>query len=515
LRVTAKLRLFGGGEGLGLALTAYGTVPMAAFTAQDSFLGNPGPLFGGHLIGEFNANRLHFAANVGGFWRENTTFLSTEVGPRLTYGLGAGYDITPLLGVVGEITGSSSFSAQVDENALEGRLAGRLAAGDFQFTLGGGAGLISGVGVPVFRVLGGVAWAPDRTDTDGDGVLDRDDACINEPEDVDGFDDQDGCPDPDNDGDGFPDAQDRCPNEAEDRDGHQDDDGCPDPDNDGDGVLDGYDSCPNEPEDMDGDRDEDGCPENDRDRDNIPDEVDRCPEEPEDTDGYGDEDGCPEVDFDGDGIPDDGDACPDQPENFNGFEDDDGCPDQAADSDGDGIADPVDRCPNQPETLNGINDEDGCPDGQALVVVQGDRIQLLQQVNFRTGSAIIDGRRSFQILDVVAQILARNPTFRHVRVEGHTDNAGNRDANVTLSQNRAQACVDYLVGKGIARDRLSAQGFGPDRPIDTGRGRRAMARNRRVEFHIETAPRTVVVPAGQTPPPDATPAPEGAPAPAP
>ena len=103
-----------------------------------------------------------------------------------------------------------------------------------------------------------VAMGP--KDTDGDGIPDDKDKCPNEPEDKDGFQDEDGCPDLDNDGDGIPDAQDKCPNQAEDKDGFQDEDGCPDPDNDGDGIPDAADKCPNEPEDKDGFQDEDGCP---------------------------------------------------------------------------------------------------------------------------------------------------------------------------------------------------------------------------------------------------------------
>jgi outer membrane protein OmpA-like peptidoglycan-associated protein len=99
-------------------------------------------------------------------------------------------------------------------------------------------------------------------------------------------------PDPtaDSDGDGIPDVRDRCPNEPEDRDGFQDDDGCPDPDNDGDGILDAKDKCPNEPEDIDGFEDDDGCPDPDNDKDGIPDAMDRCPNEP----GVASEGGCPQ-----------------------------------------------------------------------------------------------------------------------------------------------------------------------------------------------------------------------------
>ena len=131
-------------------------------------------------------------------------------------------------------------------------------------------------------------------DTDGDGIPDDQDKCPNEAEDKDGFQDADGCPDPDNDGDGIPDAQDKCPNDAEDKDGFQDADGCPDPDNDGDGIPDAQDKCPNEPEDKDGFQDADGCPDPDNDHDGIPDAQDKCPNEPETMNGYQDEDGCPD-----------------------------------------------------------------------------------------------------------------------------------------------------------------------------------------------------------------------------
>ena len=84
----------------------------------------------------------------------------------------------------------------------------------------------------------------------------------------------------DSDGDGIPDFRDRCPKVAEDMDGFQDEDGCPDTDNDEDGIPDAYDRCPNEPEDYDGFEDEDGCPDTDNDHDGIPDKEDRCPNQP-------------------------------------------------------------------------------------------------------------------------------------------------------------------------------------------------------------------------------------------
>jgi OOP family OmpA-OmpF porin len=101
---------------------------------------------------------------------------------------------------------------------------------------------------------------PVDEDPDKDGILGAADQCPNEPEDFDGFQDEDGCPDPDNDGDGIADAADKCPLEPEDKDDFQDDDGCPDLDNDGDGVPDAADKCVNEPETKNGYEDDDGCP---------------------------------------------------------------------------------------------------------------------------------------------------------------------------------------------------------------------------------------------------------------
>jgi outer membrane protein OmpA-like peptidoglycan-associated protein len=133
-------------------------------------------------------------------------------------------------------------------------------------------------------------------DTDGDGIIDKEDACPEEPEDMDGVADEDGCPEGtgDSDSDGIVDQDDACPNEAEDPDGFEDDDGCPDPDNDADGISDAADECPLSPEDIDEFEDENGCPDPDNDADGIADDDDDCPLEAENINEYFDEDGCPD-----------------------------------------------------------------------------------------------------------------------------------------------------------------------------------------------------------------------------
>ncbi len=103
-------------------------------------------------------------------------------------------------------------------------------------------------------------WPVFAADTDGDGIPDFRDACHREPEDFDGYQDEDGCPDLDNDADGIPDDFDGTPLLGEDFDGFEDDDGVPDLDNDGDGIIDERDMCPDQKEDLDGFEDEDGCP---------------------------------------------------------------------------------------------------------------------------------------------------------------------------------------------------------------------------------------------------------------
>jgi OmpA-OmpF porin, OOP family len=330
-RLSAKVRLIGHGlEGFSMAAVAFVTAPLGEATAEGRNVGDESLTGGGHVVFEVGVRRLRIAANVGGVVRPKRVRLTTEIGPELIWGVGGSYEVTPLLRVIGEVTGATQLTAELDENPAEARAAGELSVGDFAILFGGGAGLVSGVGVPNFRVVAGASYRPQGLDTDKDGVRDKDDGCPSELEDQDGYLDDDGCPEADNDNDGIEDAADKCPDQAEDPDGKDDTDGCPDRDNDNDGIQDGYDSCPDQPEDKDGDRDDDGCPDNDRDRDGVPDETDKCVEQPEDTDGFGDEDGCPETDFDGDKLPDDEDQCPDQPEDVNGVQDEDGCPEQPA-----------------------------------------------------------------------------------------------------------------------------------------------------------------------------------------
>jgi hypothetical protein len=116
--------------------------------------------------------------------------------------------------------------------------------------------------LPDWRFTLGFTWRSELTfgDDDHDGINNNVDQCVDGAEDFDGFQDEDGCPDPDNDSDGVPDRRDLAPNLAEDRDGFEDQDGRPDMDDDADGIRDADDQCPRDAEDFDGDADTDGCP---------------------------------------------------------------------------------------------------------------------------------------------------------------------------------------------------------------------------------------------------------------
>lgn len=217
-------------------------------------------------------------------------------------------------------------------------------------------------------------------------------------------------------------------------------------------------------------------PQPDDDNDGIPNNVDGCPNEAEDKDGIEDTDGCPEArepDRDGDGVPDKVDQCPDAI----GLQELDGCPDK----DGDQIPDNVDKCPDVP----GTPDLNGCPppEDEEEVVLESERIRINNQILFEFGSDRIDPR-SFKLLDEVGAVLTKNPDVGPVLIEGHTDNVGSRDANMSLSKRRAMAVVKYLTGKGIAPKRLRSEGYGFDKPIATNDTPLGRAKNRRTEFKL-------------------------------
>jgi outer membrane protein OmpA-like peptidoglycan-associated protein len=503
--IDAKVRLVGTERGgPQLALSGILTLPLSRVT-PDAFGGDDNLDVAINALGGWEASRWRAGIKVGFLYRaDKSQLFSTTIGHQILYGGALAFDAVKdrKVSLIAELQGHTDVSGSritnVDATAIEADLGAKFKLARAVFaTVGVGTGVFRGYGAPLVRVLAGITWAPDRRDRDHDGIPDIEDRCPDQPEDKDGYKDDDGCPDPDNDGDGIPDARDKCPNDAEDFDGFQDDDGCPELDNDGDGIPDIKDACPNDKEDGKPPKPADGCPANkvDSDEDGIPDAQDKCPLDPEDKDGFEDADGCPDVDNDNDGIPDQFDKCPNEAEDVDGFEDDDGCPEP--DNDHDGIPDKQDKCPNEPETVNGVADDDGCPDRGPPLKVQilGDEIVIMEKVFFKTAKAIIEVR-SHNLLDQVASVLKMHSEIGLVLIEGHTDGQGALAKNMKLSQDRADAVKLYLLQHGVAPGRLTARGFGPTMPVADNTTERGREANRRVQFRILETTRKPPPPAG-------------------
>ncbi len=272
---------------------------------------------------------------------------------------------------------------------------------------------------PHFQHQAGVAIKFGGTDTDGDGIYDKDDAC---PE-VAGLEQFNGCPD--SDGDGIEDGKDACPNEA----GLAELNGCPDAD--GDGIADKDDACPNEA----GSAAMNGCP--DADGDGVADKDDKCPNEA----GPAANGGCPWPDTDGDGVLDKDDQCPD---------------------------------------VAGTVANNGCP--EVTKEVQDKLNEYARTILFDLGKSSIRSE-SYDVLNEIVNILKKYPNSRFT-VEGHTDSSGSASFNKKLSELRAQSVVDWLVNNGIPVSRLSAIGYGEDKPIASNATRAGRAQNRRVEINL-------------------------------
>jgi outer membrane protein OmpA-like peptidoglycan-associated protein len=480
LRARAKFSLLDSEQGpVGVAVFAQMGFPTGddtAFTSSGQYYVRPG------VVVDTRIRRLLLALNLSGNIQQERDFGNLSLGSELHYSAGAQYEvIANRLFVGGEVYGSTPFedAFEVENSPLEGLLGAKLRTDyNIHFEAGLGTGLVAGYGSPTWRAFGGVRYASFDQDWDDDGILNRDDLCPREPEDIDLFEDEDGCPDLDNDQDGILDANDDCPLDPEDIDQFEDEDGCPDLDNDQDGIPDASDQCPDDPEDLDGFEDDNGCPDLDNDQDGTPDTSDNCINVP----GPATNKGCPYQDRDKDGIIDPEDQCPDDPEDIDGFQDEDGCPDK--DNDQDGFPDVTDKCPNEP----GVEKFQGCPQ-PVFVDEKINEIVILQQVFFDVDKDTIKAR-SFPLLRQVAEVMKKNPQVRLVEVQGHTDDQGSEAYNLDLSQRRATSVLTFLVSRGVEPGRLKSKGYGetsPKVPIEGLKGgalRDARAENRRVQFVI-------------------------------
>jgi hypothetical protein len=215
-------------DGPGLALQLTASLPIGT---EDAFAGEGSLQTEVALLGDFQLLGAGAGASLG--WRHHRRGDEPNVGlpksDEFTFAVGLKLPLPPLpeLIPVLEFRGATAFESGT--TALELALGANLNLGDVMLTLAGSLGLSDGYGTPDGRVVLGVRWSPSESDKDGDGLNDADDQCPYLAEDLDGFNDSDGCPDPDNDNDLVPDLDDRCPAEQAEEGRDEDEDGCTDP----------------------------------------------------------------------------------------------------------------------------------------------------------------------------------------------------------------------------------------------------------------------------------------------
>jgi len=162
-----------------------------------------------------------------------------------------------------------------------------------------------------------------------------------------------------------------------------------------------------------------------------------------------------------------------QAEAFAAGEDCNECPDR----DGDGIPDDIDHCPD----VAGPMDNWGCP-VYKKIVIKRDKLELREKIQFDWDKATLK-EESYPVLDEVVVALNDNKAFR-VQVDGHASAEGTDDHNQTLSEQRAEAVLDYLASHGISRDRLVSKGFSSSEPLASNTTEEGRETNRRVEFVV-------------------------------
>lgn len=389
-------------------------------------------LANGYIIKESSKINPFLIAGIGGINVNSTKIAKAENAINLQTGGGLLFKVNDNIGI--EL---SSMVNWVQNDAWDGN------GGTDNFN-----------DIALVHSLGIVFSLKKAIDTDMDGVKDDIDVEPNTPSGI-AVDKQGKALDID--GDFVPDYLDKCKTEA----GTVKTNGCPDRDNDG--VIDLEDKCPLVP----GLARFAGCP--DSDDDGIEDALDKCPN----IKGLDIFNGCP--DTDGDGVSDADDKCPNTEKGIK--VDVKGCD---LDTDGDGVIDSKDKCP----TVKGDVNFEGCPAPKKVVKedVKKRLAFAARSILFESSKSIIRPK-SYSMLDEIVTILNEYSDYS-LRMMGHTDNSGNSEANLILSQQRVDAVRQYLISKGIADSRLEAIGFGAQRPITTNETPAGRTENRRVEMEL-------------------------------
>jgi outer membrane protein OmpA-like peptidoglycan-associated protein len=267
-------------------------------------------------------------------------------------------------------------------------------------------------------------------DKDGDSVLDLDDLCP----DISGIVENKGCPWPDTDKDGVLDKDDNCPTIA----GLKELKGCTWLDTDNDGVLDKDDNCPTTP----GLKELKGCNWPDTDKDGVLDKDDKCPT----IAGIAELKGCTWPDSDKDGVPDKSDNCP---------------------------------------TSAGLVELQGCP---PIPEMKLEELEILQtafsSLEFATGKDVIKAS-SLPSLNELAVLMKEHASDWILKLSGHTDNQGDAEKNMLLSEKRVKAIKKYLINKGVKQNMIILEWFGQTTPIADNTTEIGRQKNRRVEMKID------------------------------
>ncbi|MDA3865028.1 MAG: thrombospondin type 3 repeat-containing protein [Deltaproteobacteria bacterium] len=477
---------------------------------SENFTGEYWPAITAKAVASWQSNKIMVAANLGFLYRlknsETEFFDSTfKLGNQFVYGLGAAYEVIEDLNITAELYGRSGLSSAVHDHNLEGGLGIDYNLGKgLHVQFGANAGILAGIGTPLARILVGIKWTPSFKDSDGDGVIDEEDKCPLIKEDIDGFEDTDGCPDNDNDNDGIPDEEDKCKgtdkdkannfhDAAEDFDNYKDDDGCAEHDNDGDGIPDARDNCPNDK----GTKATKGCPAKmvDTDNDGVSDDKDKCPKTP----GSEASAGCPpeKYDSDKDGLVDAEDKCPKKPGPKEAPYK--GCPKSMFDSDEDGVTDDLDKCSAKKETINGNKDFDGCPDkGDPWFKVKRIKIAGMKRyavwIKFpsrkhewfqgKYGRKDVLTKEGKTALDQIVLFLKAKRAIPKLQVMVFTDTLVSSEKAVKITKAQVKAIKKHATSRNLKQERLSIQAMGNAMPVYKGRTTWKHRRNRRVIFII-------------------------------
>ena len=283
----------------------------------------------------------------------------------------------------------------------------------------------------------------------------------------------------DTDGDGLEDRLDKCPFVPEDFDGFEDEDGCPEWDNDGDALVDSVETNTGIFVSADSTGTDPNLADTDMDEINDYEEIYTYMTNPisVDTDGdsLSDGDEINNYQTNPNSVDTDSDELSDYDELFIHQTDP-----RNADTDSDGFTDGDDNCPLKPETFNGFQDDDGCPDKKPEIVFEKKAPIVLDGVNFKVGSSeLTDSAKP--VLDKVVRTL-KDYKDMHLEINGHTDSSGSRALNMKLSRKRAESVRRYLINQGIEEYRLRAIGLGPDHPVTSNNTKEGRSKNRRIEF---------------------------------